>query len=610
MSETSEFYNVQGNMKTGTLKVLFLSSDTGGGHRASAESLARQFELLYPGSTYELLDVMEKDGVHPYNKLVSSYKHLSAHPTQWKVVYSISNSRAFEIFFDVHNKLCEKAIRKSIMAIKPDIVISVHPMMTNVPVVSCSKISEITGRHLPIVTVVTDLGSAHCLWFCNGVDKLFIASDQIRALAKERGKVPDEKIIQIGLPIRHQFAVLAEKLGDRSSEGGRLYQREVRKSLQLPFTDRKTILIMGGGEGVGSLSHLVDALYVELYRKGISALILVVCGRNEKLKNDLDQRNWKEVIDHSESLKENGRRTLSQFSFSSCVDGSSLPSLRIRSGSVGSEVGCMDGTVTSRIRKILSSSSITNENAVISQPTVKDLQEIQENISEQLQEGPNLSIETFEDSTQLRIEETKTETIPVQVDDPPTDDSENFSVDKNASVLNHESNNDNHQDDNDFGSICVVGLGFVTNMADYMVASDILVSKAGPGTIAEAAALSLPVMLTSFLPGQEEGNVDFVVKNDFGSFVSDADPTGVAEEVVAWLSDESKLQHLSRNAKENGAPNAARDIVKSIGDYALKWKEINVGRDRLEKEAENLMKGLASVVSNDGNENDFSPLEA
>jgi 1,2-diacylglycerol 3-beta-galactosyltransferase len=44
-------------------------------------------------------------------------------------------------------------------------------------------------------------------------------------------------------------------------------------------------------------------------------------------------------------------------------------------------------------------------------------------------------------------------------------------------------------------------LGFVNNMADYMVAADILVSKAGPGTIAEAACVGLPVLLTSFLPG-------------------------------------------------------------------------------------------------------------
>lgn len=45
------------------LRVLFLSSDTGGGHRASAEALAKQFQLLFPGTTYDLLDVVEKDGV-------------------------------------------------------------------------------------------------------------------------------------------------------------------------------------------------------------------------------------------------------------------------------------------------------------------------------------------------------------------------------------------------------------------------------------------------------------------------------------------------------------------------------------------------------------------
>ena len=39
------------------LKILFLSSDTGGGHRASAEALANQFQRLYPGTTYDLFDV-------------------------------------------------------------------------------------------------------------------------------------------------------------------------------------------------------------------------------------------------------------------------------------------------------------------------------------------------------------------------------------------------------------------------------------------------------------------------------------------------------------------------------------------------------------------------
>ena len=50
------------------------------------------------------------------------------------------------------------------------------------------------------------------------------------------------------------------------------------------------------------------------------------------------------------------------------------------------------------------------------------------------------------------------------------------------------------------------------------VAADVLVSKAGPGTIAEAAAVGLPIMVTSHLPGQEAGNVDIVLEGGFGDF--------------------------------------------------------------------------------------------
>jgi 1,2-diacylglycerol 3-beta-galactosyltransferase len=123
--------------------------------------------------------------------------------------------------------------------------------------------------------------------------------------------------------------------------------------------------------------------------------------------------------------------------------------------------------------------------------------------------------------------------------------------------------------------VTVVGLGFVANIAEYMVAADILVSKAGPGTISEAAALSLPIMLTSYLPGQEEGNVDYVVEAGFGAYVHDSDPIGIAEEICMWLTDDEKRARLSRAAKRMGAPNAARDIANAIGESTLKWMESN-----------------------------------
>ncbi len=583
-----------------SLKVLFLSSDTGGGHRASAESLANQFKILFPGSTYDLLDVVAKDNVPPFNKLVESYKHLSAHPQQWNLIYKFSNTKAYEFVFDVSQKaLCEKAMRKSIMEYNPDVVVSVHPLMTNVPVLCCQNISEKTGKHLPIFTVVTDLGSAHCLWFCNGVDKMFIASDEIRHLAKVRGKVPDEKLVQIGLPIRHQFAEEAEKLGNRMSPEGKEYQRKVRAELDLPVVDRKTILIMGGGEGVGSLSNIVDALYVEFMEQGIDALILVVCGRNEKLKNDLATRDWTTVVKKYHEVKERRvARSINDFSLASCVTGT---------GSVmaGTPMGCMDASVTQQIKKILSTTSLkglSKENAVGAPELMKPEEvasvisvenEVLHNNLTAMNEAMNESMEDRDESlsendmnaeprnlidTDLDIEEQDRENEDQKA---PSDEEIEMIFDTKVSSSAPRQ-----------GRIEVVGLGFVTKMADYMVAADVLVSKAGPGTIAEAAALSLPVMLTSFLPGQEEGNVDFVLKGGFGTFVSDSDPKGIAEEVATWLTNEEQLTKLSEKAKICGAPNAARDIVQQIGSLSLKWKKINEEKEKLELAAKQLKLGI------------------
>lgn len=574
------------------LKVLFLSSDTGGGHRASAESLAAQFQLLYPGTTYDLLDVVTKDHIPPYNKIVDSYKHLSAHPTQWNLVFKFSNSRAFEFFFDVSNKmLSEKAMRKSIMEYNPDVVVSVHPMMTNVPVLCCQKISEKTGRHLPIFTVVTDLASAHCLWFANGVDKLYIASDECRRLAKERGKVPDEKIIEIGLPIRHQFAIQAENLGDRKSSDGIQYQVQVRKELGLPeeAVEKKTVLVMGGGEGVGSLSNIVDALYVEFSDKGIDALILVVCGRNEKLKNDLEERDWDDVIaNYRAELMKKSRVSLSSFSFQNCVSGTgTLDNPTETTVATAPPLGCMEGSVTQQIKRILSSSSLGNK--IHSSNALTDMDSAaQVNMDTMVSTGsPVNGLPPMIEVDDAEEEEAKAE--------------ENANSDDDSTPSTNLASLDMPETLGKKGDVTVVGLGFVTKMAEYMAVADVLVSKAGPGTIAEAASLSLPIMLTSFLPGQEEGNVDFVLEGEFGTFIPDTNPQGIAEVVGEWLLDDEKSKELSDAAKKCGAPNAARDIVKSIGDISLKWKQINDDRERLNAAAERLKLGIASNDENDEN---------
>jgi 1,2-diacylglycerol 3-beta-galactosyltransferase len=62
-------------------------------------------------------------------------------------------------------------------------------------------------------------------------------------------------------------------------------------------------------------------------------------------------------------------------------------------------------------------------------------------------------------------------------------------------------------------------LGFVGNMAEWMRAADVVVTKAGPGTIVEALCSGLPLLLTWYIPGQESGNLEWLVDIGAGRYV-------------------------------------------------------------------------------------------
>ena len=106
-------------------------------------------------------------------------------------------------------------------------------------------------------------------------------------------------------------------------------------------------------------------------------------------------------------------------------------------------------------------------------------------------------------------------------------------------------------------------LGFVDNIADWMSASDCLVTKAGPGTIAEALTRGLPLILSGFLPEQERGNIRFVVDNGTGIYTPDA--FEIADTVRRWFTSErALLQEMNVNAQALGQPHAAARIVEDI----------------------------------------------
>lgn len=60
--------------------------------------------------------------------------------------------------------------------------------------------------------------------------------------------------------------------------------------------------------------------------------------------------------------------------------------------------------------------------------------------------------------------------------------------------------------------------GFVNNMETMMSASDVIISKAGPGTIMEGITVKRPLIITEAVGIQEMGNIDYTVKRQLGYY--------------------------------------------------------------------------------------------
>jgi len=106
--------------------------------------------------------------------------------------------------------------------------------------------------------------------------------------------------------------------------------------------------------------------------------------------------------------------------------------------------------------------------------------------------------------------------------------------------------------------------GFTREMPDFMRAADFIVTKAGPGTIAEALNAELPIILYSKLPGQEDGNVTFVQEEGAGVWAPNSQD--VVRTLTRWISRPAERQTVIENCRRAGKPEAARTIAHIIGE--------------------------------------------
>jgi processive 1,2-diacylglycerol beta-glucosyltransferase len=99
-------------------------------------------------------------------------------------------------------------------------------------------------------------------------------------------------------------------------------------------------------------------------------------------------------------------------------------------------------------------------------------------------------------------------------------------------------------------------------MDELMKAADILISKAGGSTCAEALATGLPMIILGAVVGQERANARFLTK---AGVAVQADSYKIVPSILRNLLDSpSELQHMKRKARALARPNAAHDVAYMI----------------------------------------------
>lgn len=109
-------------------------------------------------------------------------------------------------------------------------------------------------------------------------------------------------------------------------------------------------------------------------------------------------------------------------------------------------------------------------------------------------------------------------------------------------------------------------LGFVDNMPELMGASDILISKSGTLTLCEGLLAGLPILMYDAIPGQEDGNVDYLTQHGAGVFCPT--PRAVVDQLRAWLDDPAQLARMREASLRLAQPDAAFNVAREIDRLA------------------------------------------
>jgi UDP-N-acetylglucosamine:LPS N-acetylglucosamine transferase len=259
-------------------KILILTIPVGGGHdataRVMAHALAKRLGNSYDIEVANILKII--GGIMPLDRLAAesyagSVKTLNAYPYRLFFNFLNTNPKLANKFFST---VLKPGMTRFFRRQKPILIISTFPVLS----FAASQIIKSEGWTVPLVSIITDAGDVHKLWLMGVEDALLVATPDTKQYAIKQG-VPADRVFDLGFPIAPEYSQLPTK-------------QMARKQLGLP--DKLTILVTSGGMGMSPGKFL--RLAKLLAKLEIDAQLLLVCGKNESLKQQVMELSYRPYV--------------------------------------------------------------------------------------------------------------------------------------------------------------------------------------------------------------------------------------------------------------------------------------------------------------------------
>lgn len=246
--------------------IVFAYADTGGGHRATAQAAAKAMHQLYGEAfTTELVNAISYLP-YPFNQMEKAYPlFVNSLTPAYHAFWQMTDTPQYVGFIRHYIELTSKAQGEAFINKYPaDLYVSCQPILDQF----LPGAVEQSHRQVPVIAIVSDLVTVHAGFWSPKIDHFMVPTEDARQRALEND-VPAYRISITGQAVAPDFALRAKQV--RAQHGA-----QVRRDLGLDPT-RLTVLLMGGGDGMGRLVETVQAIA----NSGLPIQAVAVCGRNE-----------------------------------------------------------------------------------------------------------------------------------------------------------------------------------------------------------------------------------------------------------------------------------------------------------------------------------------